>query len=743
MAVSAAALRNAAGRLTRSPAAEQAQRLWKGRFSGGVAKVVVGIGGLCLVLGLVLRNNEPPVGIFVYGGIIGLLYALLAFGLILIYRANRIINFAQAEMGATSGVLGVLLIKVDHVPYLVALIIALGSGILAGVVIDFLIIRRFAKASRLVLSVATIGLALIFSAVQLYMPKWMGAGFLISPAPPKTPFSSLQFTIGHFRLDANSIVAAVVVLLVMVGLAAFFRFTDIGIAVRATAENSDRAALLGIPVKRISTVVWALAAALSALAIFLRVPIIGLPIGTFVGPVILLYGLAAAVIARMESFGVALFAGLALGILDQTIYYFSRDPTVSAAVILPIILAFMLFQRNQLSRGEDTGLSTWSNSQEFRPIPPELKNLPEVQWGRFGLGLATLLLLVFGYNLLSSTQQILSSAVVIYGIVAVSLVILTGWAGQISLGQWGLAAVGAGLAGNLAARHNMDFFLTLVISGLAGALVAVVIGLPALRIRGLYLAVTTLGFAITMQDYFLSPSYFGSLLAPETQAINRPILYGVYSLVGDRTFYYASLVVLALAVISARGLRRSRFGRVLVGLRDNQKGAQAFGVSPSKAKLWAFAISGFWAAVAGAMFAYYQGSTPTESFPPELSLTLLIIVVIGGVTSLPGALLGTAFYGVLQYSDLSPAFQLLASGLGALILLLIFPGGLAQIFYGIRDGILRQVATRRGIIVASLVADQRAPDEPEEDHEFLIKAVNVSGEADRLAVVGEQEVVGV
>jgi len=376
MAVSPASLRDLASQVTRSAPVRQAQRLWEGRISGGVAKVVVGIGGLCLVLALIMRNNEPPTGIFVYGGIIGLLYALLAFGLILIYRANRIINFAQAEMGATSGVLGVLLIKVDHVPYLVALAVALGSGILAGVVIDFVIIRRFAKASRLVLSVATIGLALIFSAIQLYMPKWMGAGFLISPAPPKTPFSSLQFTIGHFRLDANSIVAAVVVLLVMVGLAAFFRFTDIGIAVRATAENSDRAALLGIPVKRISTVVWALAAALSALAIFLRVPIIGLPIGTFVGPVILLYGLAAAVIARMESFGVALFAGLALGILDQTIYYFSRDPTVSAAVILPIILAFMLFQRRQLSRGEDTGLSTWSNSQEFRPIPPELKNLP-------------------------------------------------------------------------------------------------------------------------------------------------------------------------------------------------------------------------------------------------------------------------------------------------------------------------------------------------------------------------------
>src|SRR5205823_2531430 len=111
----------------------------------------------------------------------------------------------------------------------------------------------------------------------------------------------------------------------------FFRFTDIGLAVRGSAENADRAALLGVPVKRVSTVVWVLAGGLSALSIFLRIPVVGLPIGVFVGPTILLYGLAAAVMARMESFSVALAAGVALGIIEQTLYYFSRDPTVSGA----------------------------------------------------------------------------------------------------------------------------------------------------------------------------------------------------------------------------------------------------------------------------------------------------------------------------------------------------------------------------------------------------------------------------
>src|SRR5206468_7936833 len=109
-------------------------------------------------------------------------------------------------------------------------------------------------------------------------------------------------------------------------------------------------------------------------------------------------------------------------------------------------------------------------------------------------------------------RQILGSIVVIYGIVAVSLVILTGWAGQISLGQWGLAGVGALVAGGLAAHLQSDFFLTLLAAGAAGAVVSLLIGLPALRIQGLYLAVTTLAFAIAAQVYLISPKYFSSIL---------------------------------------------------------------------------------------------------------------------------------------------------------------------------------------------------------------------------------------
>lgn len=714
-------------RVRSQPAVERASTIWNGSRFSALLRAAVGLFVLYAVLRIVLRHNEPPQGIFLYGAILGLLYALLAIGLILIYRATRIINFAQAEMGAVGAVLAVLLIKVHHWPYLAALAVAVAAGVLSGVLVEFLIVRRFVKASRLVLSVATIGVGLVLAGFQLVMPRWVGAVKFVDPAPPKTPLSAIHLTLGNYHFNANSLIIPVWVAGIVIALGIFFRFTDVGLAVRGSAENADRAALLGVPVKRVSTVVWAIAGVLSAISMFLRIPIIGLPVGVLIGPEVLLYGLAAAVIAKMESFGTAVVAGVALGVMEQTVYYFSKDPTVAQALILPVLLVTMLLQRDVRSRGQDTGQSTWSLAKEFRPIPPEMRRVPEVVWGRTLLSVGALALLVFGYGGLGPKQQILASVVVIYGIVAVSLVILTGWAGQISLGQWGLAGIGAAAAGNLVARHNNDFFLTLVVAGLIGAAAAVVIGLPALRISGLYLAVTTLAFAILTQTYLLSPRYFRSLLPAQNQHVLRPFLYGRYSLNGDRAFYYCCLVVLALCLMSARALRRSRTGRVIVALRDNQKGAQAYAVAAAKAKLWAFAISGFWAAVAGALFAYQLGAVSTQAFPPDLSLTLLIIVVIGGVTSLPGAMLGTLFIGILKYSDLSPAFTLLASGFGALVLLVFLPGGLAQAYYGTRDSILRYIAKRRNMVVPSLIADVRQEAAQNESDVLLDAMASVEG----------------
>lgn len=667
---------------------------------------VVGFVVLYLVLRLLFRNNQPPQGSYLFGAVLGLLYALIAFGLILVYRANRIINFANAEIGAACAVFAVLLMKSRfHVPYIAALLIALATAVLAGALIEYLVIRRFASAPRVILSVATIGVGLIFAALQFFMPHWI-TGRFVDPAPPRTPFSGFQWELGGTNFTANHLLVFVVVGSLLVGLTAFFRFTDMGVAVRAVAENRDRAWLLGLPVKRVGTVVWVLSSVLAAVGVFLRAPIIGLPIGTLVGPSVLLYGLAAAVIARMEKFSVALVASVAIGIADQSFYLFSRDPSLGSAVILPVLLVVMLAQRVRQTRGQDSGVATWSLGQEFRPIPPELRWLPEVQWGRFGA--AALLvgaMLAVPYTL-SVFQLNLASVVLIYGIVAITLVVLTGWAGQISLGQWGFVGVGAAAASGMYRLHA-DFIVALVVAGAVGALAAVLIGLPALRIQGLYLAVTTLAFAIAVQVYLLSPNHSAWLLPDRSKGIRRAVLYGRFDMASDRTYYFFTLAILVLALFSARSLRNSRTGRVLVATRDNARGAQSYGVSVARARLTAFAFAGFWSGIGGGLFVYHQGAVDTLAFSPATSLDILVNVVVGGLTTLGGALLGTGVLAFFKYGQFSDETQFFASGVGVLIILVALPGGLSQLMYSARDSLLRRVAERRGIHVPSLLADNR------------------------------------
>jgi branched-chain amino acid transport system permease protein len=682
---------------------------WRHPIAGQAIRTVLAIGGLYGAIQLLLRNNLPPLGVIVFGGLIGLLYALVAFGLILIYRANRIINFAQAEIGASAALLAVLLIKVHHVPYLLAFVIAMAAAILTGAVVELIIVRRFMRAPRLVLSVATIGISLILAYVQFYIPHWLGGSFLVDPNPPKTPFSGLKFKIDPLMFDANSIVILFAVGITVVGLWAFFRFTDLGIGIRAAAENADRAKLLGISTGMLSSVTWMLAAALSGLGVFLRIPVIGIPVGADVGPYVLLYALTAAVIAKMDSFYVATVAGICIGIIEQCMYYWSRYANLGSALMLPILLVAMLTQRGRLSRGEDSGVATWSMAKEFRPIPPELLRVPEVEWGRFGAMTFTVVGVVALPFLIAYQRQILLSVIVIYAIVAVSLVMLTGWAGQISLGQWGIAGVGTVVASLMTFKWHQNFFLTLLVAGIVGSLASLIIGLPAIRIQGLYLAVATFAFGFVVQVYLMSPNYFHSILPGTLDEIPRPKIYGRFNIDKDhpRAFYFLCLTFLVLALISARLFRRSRAGRVIIAARDNERGAASYGISIARARLTAFVVSGFWAAVAGALFAFQAQTVNQGDFDPNESLLLMTIVVLGGVTSLPGAMLGTAFIGLLKWGGLNPNTQVLASGAGVLVILYVAPGGVAQWFYGARDGLLRWVADRRGIIVPSLLADSR------------------------------------
>ena len=676
---------------------------------------------------------NPSPTLFINGLSIGSLYGIIAVGIILIYRTNRIINFAAAAVGAVPAIFALLLDVQRHVPYLVVLPIAVVGGLLAGALIDVLVMRRFNRSPRLILTVVTIGVAQGMAALGFFIPVWIGArAGEVSEVP--TPWRQYHLIVsgrGEPVLTGNQVACFVTVGILALGLALFLRYTRIGIALRASAENADRASLLGIPVKRVQTVAWMLAGLLGAMAIFVQSPIIGVPSNATLGFDSLLYALAAAVVARMERIGLALFAGMGIGIIEFAVVAKTGKSEEATAFALPVILICLLVQRRRNARAEDSGTSTWESVKSFRPIPTELRGLREVETARVALYVGAAAVAI-GLPFWVHSKDIGSlSLLSLYGIVAVSLVVLTGWAGQISLGQFGLVGAGAAVAGGLVANHNIDFFAALAIGITAGVVVAVLIGLPAVRIQGLYLAVTTLAFAYAMQGYFLNKNYWvGKHILPHglTAHLNRPLLYGRINLENERSFYYLCLVALVLAMAAATVFRRNRSGRVLIAARDNQRAAPAYAINLVRTRLAAFAVSGGMAGMAGVLFAYYQHNVYPQSYSVLQSIVVFLSATIGGLTSVPFAVLGViglevfTIFGPRFYAHLGPNFvaviPLLLTGPLLVLNLYFYPGGTAEANFQLRDKFLRRIANKHGILVPSLVADRRV--EPAEEESSAI-----------------------
>jgi branched-chain amino acid transport system permease protein len=267
------------------------------------------------------------------------------------------------------------------------------------------------------------------------------------------------------------------------------------------------------------------------------------------------------------------------------------------------------------------------------------------------------------------------------------------------------------VAGTLA-QQGRNFFVCLLVAGLVGAGVAVVIGIPALRIQGLFLAVTTLAFALATGSFFLNEEFFPWLVPDDSIRVLRPVIFGKFDLETEHTYYFVILILFVLTVASLRSLRNSRSGRVLVATRDNVRAAQAFGVSPVRARLSAFALSGFIAAAAGGMYFFHQHGYKSLLVTPR-NLVIFSMAVIGGLGSVPGALLGAGYLMFLQNSGLvdTQQAQFLASGVGLLFILMLFPAGLSGIAYDLRDALLRRYAKAREIVVPSLLADVRVAEE--------------------------------
>ena len=723
---------------------------------------LVAVAPAAAVLVLQLVFFRVPLGVTLQGVVLGLLNAMVVLGLVLVYRANRVINLAQASIGtfpatlagaivlfgapsaAATGLLGAstgivvllgcaVVLRMSLVrSVLVAVVVAaassaglhlahglgwwgglgvgLATAVLAGIGIDAIVIQRFRTAPRLVVTVASIGLAQFFVVIGLLTPRLWHAVALVDPNGDKTGFEvpgGFTFTVGSTVFHSAELVAVGASLLCIAIVTAALRWTDIGMAVRAAADRGDRASMLGIPVPRIEAGVWIVASVLAFVSTYLQAGILGLEITSGLGLRVMVAALAAMAIGGFSSMPSMLLSAVAIGVLTEaTGPAGNHSLTLTDAILAGVVIVGLLLRRSSDRRADRDSVSSWQAAAEPRAIPFELIRLPIVRNARrIGVVLAVVGALALP-AVLSESQVLRASTVVALIILALSVVVLTGWTGEVTLGQMSFAATGGAVAALATLEWRWDFSLCLLVGGLAAALVAVVVALPSLRWQGIFLAVTTLAFALASINYLLNPTLATWI---PTDDVNRRPLFGTIDLGSRTSMYELAVVVMVLCFVATAGIRRTRVGRILRAVRDNPAAAQSFGVRVPLARLSAFALSGFLAGTAGSLLFYIDQRYEVGVFSATEGLNAFISAVVGGVGSSLGAVLGAVLIDGSR-SFLSGPAGLLPSAVGVLGVLLVLPGGLAELVYRLRDAVLRRFAAVRGIHVPSLVADRRVPD---------------------------------
>jgi ABC-type branched-subunit amino acid transport system ATPase component/ABC-type branched-subunit amino acid transport system permease subunit len=626
-----------------------------------------------------LLGWDFPLEIILLGTIIGASYGLLAVGLVLVHRSSSLINFAHAEVGAFAATMLYIGVNRWDLPYYLVLPGALAIAVGLGIAVEGIVIGRLGRAPASMSIVATLGVAQLLAALAAAIASGGGDRFAF-PAPPGMP----TFDIGILRLTGDYSATLILAPIMVAALALFLARTRAGLRVRATAANRDAARLAGIPAVRTSRLVWALAGLLAAMTAILTAPSKGPGFAAALGPGLLLRGLAPALVARMRSLPVALAAGIVLGIIEQVVFWNQRSAQNVDAILFAVILVALLLQRHR--SGRDAGHARWAGIETWRPLATRLRAHRRVRLmapAALATGVAVAAVLPL---LLDRSRAITLSSMVGYAVIGIALGLITGLAGQLSLGHFAIGAI-AGTASVIVANHTANFGLGLLTAAVVGGAVSLLIGLPVLRARGMYLAVTSLALAVTTTSWLLPKDW----MLGDGREPPKPV-FGGLAVTGARAYYWFVLAVGVLVFAAIAALRRGGFGRVLVALRDGEDVAQSFGVPAAIRKMQAFAVSGVVAGLGGALYAHTFARITVASFPSSASIDIAVMVVVGGATLLAGPLIGVLFVvGVPAFLPLDSA-GLATTKLGLLLLIVYLPGGFAQLLLPLRDRLATRLA---------------------------------------------------
>lgn len=605
-------------------------------------------------------------GQLIFSGLaMGSLYALVALGLVLVFKSTNLINFAYGQMAMLSTFVAFSLLESFGASYPVAFAGALLFSALLALVVQQVL--RPAKGGSAVI-VATLALYMIFSAVAGLIWGW-------DPQPFPTVFEGAPFIFFDIVASQEDLFNIGVTVLLMLAMFVLFRFTMTGIAMRALSQNPMAASLMGVSVDKMFALTWALSGILGGVAGLLVAPTTFLDTNMMTS--LLLKAFTAAVLGGFTSYPGVVIGGLTLGVLENLVAgYISTDLKHTFSFVL---LIAVLCIRPEGILGKPIRMLGKKVAEEHAPFNS----------GRAPLSMSRKLAILaasiaFPFIFQGNTYVLYFACLTgIYMIVAIGLDFLIGYTGQISLGHAALFAIGAYSSALLTLDLGLSFWIALPLSGAITGAAGFVLGMSALRLSGLYLAIATLGLGEAVPQILLK---WDSL----TNGYNglKPARPEIGSFVFDTEFklYFLILAVILLVLFVTNNLLRSKVGRAFVASRDSEAGAEAMGISLAKYRIMAFVLSATLAGIAGSLYAHVVGFISPSDFHGWMSLVFLCMVFVGGVASIPGALLGAAFMTVIpQVFAGSKSFSGILFGCALLIIILFFPKGLAGIFAAVRD----------------------------------------------------------
>lgn len=603
---------------------------------------------------------------------IGAVYALFGQGITLIYKGTRVPNFAHAAIGTIGAYTFVkfwdgtelqdpgLRFQVPFtsigwspdppaLPFVAALLIALVLTGLLGLVIERVIMRPLANAPMLNLIIVTIALFTLLTGM---------GGDLFGQRTEAVPtiFPQGVLVVGGVNLTYNALGTLAVTVVLAAGLAAFFRFTDLGIAIRATADSREVSRLLGISADQVAGFAWAVGSMLATVAGILIASGAGISPSGLAN--LIVFGFAASLIGGFTSLIGTLAGGLLIGLstnlvaaapwprgIVSDVLAGKAGPTlITLLLVVGLLMTRPKFIFAGIRLDEDTGVSFARAAGGVNAEDELRRNLDRTghlqlllrDWriGRWLLG-ALVAGFAVAYPLVftSSFRDGVLLNGVILSTIALSVVVLTGWTGQISLAPMTFAGIGAFGAAIAQTSWNLPIPLVILAGGLLTIPFSLLLGIPALRLRGFFLALVTLTFA-----------YFGeNFLFIQPEVLARSNLRREWFGLQNEAMYFTALGIAVLLFLAMRNLRDTRVARAFYALRDAETTAQAMGIDPVGYKLLAFSLSGFIAGIGGSLLGFFLRDIDGQSFLLFFSLGVVLQAVVAGV----GVLFGAALVGVM------------------------------------------------------------------------------------------------